>query len=231
MKTLFAAVLVAGTLAGFSAANAAGGCGPGFHRGPYGGCRPNGGAVVVGAPRRGRAGPGRGGAARPRLPLRLRLALWTLPPDLRFSRHSGSRRKPRPGNPSVKLTNNNGGARTCGASDGGGANSGGGNPRNGGAASPNGADNPSGADSPSGGATAPGPAQDGRHRPGLRSRVPPFAGRGTSPCPSGVTGGSGAASRAPAASTDAPAINPKVSFRKWRRSITFLLCTSSFAQR
>jgi hypothetical protein len=50
MKTLFAAVLVAGTLAGFSAADAAGGCGPGFHRGPYGGCRPNGGVVVV-APR------------------------------------------------------------------------------------------------------------------------------------------------------------------------------------
>jgi len=50
MKTLFALVLVASTLAGFSAANAAGGCGPGFHRGPYGGCRPNGGAVVV-APR------------------------------------------------------------------------------------------------------------------------------------------------------------------------------------
>jgi hypothetical protein len=25
----------------------AGGCGPGFHRGPYGGCRPNGGEVVV----------------------------------------------------------------------------------------------------------------------------------------------------------------------------------------
>jgi hypothetical protein len=50
MKTLFAAVLVAGTIAGFSAADAAGGCGPGFHRGPYGGCRPNGGVVVV-APR------------------------------------------------------------------------------------------------------------------------------------------------------------------------------------
>jgi hypothetical protein len=50
MKTLFALVLVASTLAGFGAANAAGGCGPGFHRGPYGGCRPNGGAVVV-APR------------------------------------------------------------------------------------------------------------------------------------------------------------------------------------
>ena len=86
MKTLFAAVLVAGTLAGFSAADAAGGCGPGFHRGPYGGCRPNGGAVVVApaAPRRGRACPGRGGAARPRLPLRLRLACRTLPPDLRL---------------------------------------------------------------------------------------------------------------------------------------------------
>ena len=41
MKTLFALVLVASTLAGFSAANAAGGCGPGFHRGPYGACRPN----------------------------------------------------------------------------------------------------------------------------------------------------------------------------------------------
>src|SRR3954451_13277198 len=50
MKTLFAAVLLAGTLAGFGAAEAAGGCGPGFHRGPYGGCRPNGGAVIV-APR------------------------------------------------------------------------------------------------------------------------------------------------------------------------------------
>ena len=51
MKTLFALVLVASTLAGFSAADAAGGCGIGFHRGPYGGCRPNGGgAVVIGAP-------------------------------------------------------------------------------------------------------------------------------------------------------------------------------------
>ena len=50
MKTLFAAVLLAVTLAGFGAANAAGGCGLGYHRGPYGGCRPNGGVVVV-APR------------------------------------------------------------------------------------------------------------------------------------------------------------------------------------
>jgi hypothetical protein len=33
-------------------ASAAGGCGPGFHRGPYGGCLPNRGPVVVapGAP-------------------------------------------------------------------------------------------------------------------------------------------------------------------------------------
>ena len=64
MKYLFAAVLVAGSFAGFSAANAAGGCGPGWHRGPYGGCQPNRGAVVV-AP----GAPGRRGAARsPRCP-------------------------------------------------------------------------------------------------------------------------------------------------------------------
>jgi hypothetical protein len=48
MKYLFAAaVLVAGTFASFSAANAAGGCGPGWHRGPYGGCQPIRRAVVV----------------------------------------------------------------------------------------------------------------------------------------------------------------------------------------
>ena len=47
MEYLFAATLLASTLAGFSAANAAGGCGPGFHRGPYGGCQPNRGGVVV----------------------------------------------------------------------------------------------------------------------------------------------------------------------------------------
>jgi hypothetical protein len=48
MKYLFAtAVLVAGTFASFSAANAAGGCGPCWHRGPYGGCQPNRGGVVV----------------------------------------------------------------------------------------------------------------------------------------------------------------------------------------
>ncbi|MGB8607010.1 GCG_CRPN prefix-to-repeats domain-containing protein [Bradyrhizobium sp.] len=51
MKTLFAAaVLLAGSVAGFSAANAADGCGPGLHRGPYGGCRVNGGVVMVAPP-------------------------------------------------------------------------------------------------------------------------------------------------------------------------------------
>ena len=48
MKYLFAAALLATVVAGFTAsANAAGGCGMGFHRGPYGGCRPNGEVVVV----------------------------------------------------------------------------------------------------------------------------------------------------------------------------------------
>ena len=46
MKYLFAAVLALGTVASFSAAEAAGGCGPGWHRGPYGGCQPNRGVVV-----------------------------------------------------------------------------------------------------------------------------------------------------------------------------------------
>ena len=48
MKHLFAAALVAATAASFAGtANAAGGCGPGYHRGPYGGCVANRGAVVV----------------------------------------------------------------------------------------------------------------------------------------------------------------------------------------
>jgi hypothetical protein len=47
-KALLAAVAIASTFAAVSAANASGGCGPGFHRGPYGGCRPNGGPVFVG---------------------------------------------------------------------------------------------------------------------------------------------------------------------------------------
>src|SRR5436190_14131125 len=47
MKYLFAAVLLAGTVAGFGAADAAGGCGPGWYRGPYGGCHPQRGVVRV----------------------------------------------------------------------------------------------------------------------------------------------------------------------------------------
>ncbi|MDI1266080.1 MAG: hypothetical protein PS018_22785 [bacterium] len=47
MKYIFAAVLALGTVASFSAAEAAGGCGPGWYRGPYGGCQPMRRAVVV----------------------------------------------------------------------------------------------------------------------------------------------------------------------------------------
>ena len=47
MKYLFAAALVACTVAGLGSASAEGGCGPGFHRNPYGECRPNRREVVV----------------------------------------------------------------------------------------------------------------------------------------------------------------------------------------
>jgi len=47
MKYLFAAALLASTVAGLGSASAAGGCGPGWHRNPYGECRPNRGEVVV----------------------------------------------------------------------------------------------------------------------------------------------------------------------------------------
>ena len=48
MKYLFAAaVLMTTAFAGISAADAAQGCGPGWHRSPYGGCVRNGGGVVV----------------------------------------------------------------------------------------------------------------------------------------------------------------------------------------
>ena len=50
MKYLFAAVVVASTVAGFGAANAAGGCGPGMHRGRMGACVGNRDVIVV-APR------------------------------------------------------------------------------------------------------------------------------------------------------------------------------------
>jgi hypothetical protein len=45
MRTLFVAALFA--VASFDSAYAAGGCGAGFHRGPYGGCVVNRGGVVV----------------------------------------------------------------------------------------------------------------------------------------------------------------------------------------
>jgi hypothetical protein len=51
MKYLIAAALLATSVAGFAAtADAAQGCGPGYHRGPYGGCVPNRGVVVVRPP-------------------------------------------------------------------------------------------------------------------------------------------------------------------------------------
>ena len=50
MKYLFAAALAASVFASFSAANAAGGCGPGYHPNRYGECRPNRGVVVIEQP-------------------------------------------------------------------------------------------------------------------------------------------------------------------------------------
>jgi len=48
MKALLAIALAAGaTLVASSPADARQGCGPGFHRGPYGHCRPNRGNRVV----------------------------------------------------------------------------------------------------------------------------------------------------------------------------------------
>jgi hypothetical protein len=47
-KILLAAVAAGAVLAATSPANAAQGCGPGGHRGPYGHCRPNGPPIVAG---------------------------------------------------------------------------------------------------------------------------------------------------------------------------------------
>jgi len=47
LGTVLTAVLALGTVASFSPAEAAQGCGPGFARGPYGRCRPMGRSVVV----------------------------------------------------------------------------------------------------------------------------------------------------------------------------------------
>ena len=49
MKKLLLAALAAGvTISAVSPTLAAEGCGRGYHRGPRGGCRPNGGAIVAG---------------------------------------------------------------------------------------------------------------------------------------------------------------------------------------
>ena len=49
MKKLIFAALAAGTMfAALAPAEAAQGCGPGYHRGPYGHCRPNGPAAAIG---------------------------------------------------------------------------------------------------------------------------------------------------------------------------------------
>jgi hypothetical protein len=47
MKMIFAIALAAGAIVAISPAVARQGCGPGFHRGPYGHCRPNRGDRVV----------------------------------------------------------------------------------------------------------------------------------------------------------------------------------------
>ena len=62
MKTLLlAAASIGVALSAVPAAYAAGGCGPGFHRGPYGGCRANfGPGPVVAGPALGVFYPGRG---------------------------------------------------------------------------------------------------------------------------------------------------------------------------
>jgi hypothetical protein len=51
MKRIILTTLAAGAMfAALSPAQAAEGCGPGGHRGPYGHCRPNGPGAVVAAP-------------------------------------------------------------------------------------------------------------------------------------------------------------------------------------
>lgn len=47
-KLLFAAIAASTVIAALAPAEAAQGCGRGFHRGPYGHCRPNGPAAAIG---------------------------------------------------------------------------------------------------------------------------------------------------------------------------------------
>jgi hypothetical protein len=61
MKTvLLIATAAAMALGSVAPAQARQGCGPGFHRGPYGGCQPNGGPALVVAPTIGVFYAGRG---------------------------------------------------------------------------------------------------------------------------------------------------------------------------
>lgn len=60
-KIILIGFAAAAALSAVAPANASGGCGIGFHRGPYGGCRPNRGpVVVVPGPVLGTFYPGRG---------------------------------------------------------------------------------------------------------------------------------------------------------------------------
>ena len=59
-KIILTALATSALIAGVSSADAAQGCGPGFHRGYYGRCIPYGGPVFYGAPRIGIFYPGRG---------------------------------------------------------------------------------------------------------------------------------------------------------------------------
>ena len=59
-KLMLGALVASAALAAVSSAQAAQGCGPGGHRGPYGGCRPNVGPAFVGGPVIGVFYPGRG---------------------------------------------------------------------------------------------------------------------------------------------------------------------------
>jgi hypothetical protein len=59
-KILLIALATGAALTSISPAEARQGCGPGFHRGPYDGCRPNRGTTVVVGPRVGVFYHGRG---------------------------------------------------------------------------------------------------------------------------------------------------------------------------
>ena len=251
MKYLIAAALLATTVAGFApVADAAGGCGAGFHRGPYGGCVLNRGAVVVRRPPV--------VVVRPPVVYR-RLPSWWCPAPASAPRHGLVCRTL----PLLSVTSRitaktpltrgfllgclprqacrgqHGNGRTesrppesiCAltssnggaSSDGGGASGGDASPNDGGGASRGDASPSRACPIPCGRTAAP------AHLFG-RKTIDLVAGRdrrlriafpGGWPSPVSGCGARGAASAsAPAASAAAPAANPKASFRKWRRSMT-----------